>query len=196
MLQDAIFRAMPLPLADLPHDEVRPILRVEYEELADSGRFDEERVELLYGAIVRMSPVKPDHDATIQALNHLLVRALYPRAAVRIQSAFAASDVSEPQPDVAVVAPGTYRGAHPTRAWLVVEVSGSSLRKDTGIKARLYAECGVVEYWVVDLAANVVVVHTGVVDGRYTRAERRSRDDGVTLVQFPDVTIRLGDVLA
>ncbi len=183
------------PMLDLAPHELRPILRVEYEELAASGRFDEERVELLYGAIVRMSPVKPDHDGTIQNLNHLLVRALYPRAAVRIQSAFAASSLSEPQPDVAVVPPGDYRDAHPTEAWLVVEVAGSSLRKDSGIKARLYAECGVPEYWIVDLVANVVDVHTDVALGRYTRTTRHTKADRVTLVRFPDVTVDLGEVL-
>jgi Uma2 family endonuclease len=182
-------------MLDVPPHELRPILRVEYEELADSGRFDDERVELLYGALVRMSPVKPDHDGVIQRLTHLLVRALYPRAAVRIQSSFAASDLSEPQPDVAVVPPGDYLDAHPTEAWLLVEVAGSSLRKDTGIKARLYAECGVPEYWVVDLAANVVDVYTDVAEGRYTRSTQRSKSDRVTLVRFPDVTIALDEVL-
>jgi Uma2 family endonuclease len=195
MLSDVTLAEMSLPFAELPLDEMRPILRVEYEELADSGRFDEERVELLYGAIVRMSPVKPDHDAVIQALNHLLVTALYPRAAVRIQSAFAASSVSEPQPDVAVVPPGSYRDAHPREAWLIVEVAGSSLRKDSGVKAHLYAECGVAEYWVVDLAARVVEVHSNIVQGRYTRSVRHARTDRLPLARFPDVTIDLGEVL-
>jgi Uma2 family endonuclease len=183
------------PMLDVPPHELRPILRVEYEELAASGRFEDERVELLYGAIVRMSPVKPIHDGVIQRLNHLLVRALYPRASVRIQSSFAASSLSEPQPDVAVVPPGDYLDAHPAEAWLIVEVSGSSLRKDQGVKARLYAESGVPEYWVVDTEANVVEVHADVVGGRYARTARRSKGDRVTLVRFPDVTIALSEVL-
>jgi Uma2 family endonuclease len=186
---------MMLSMLDLAPNELRPILRVEYEELAGSGRFDDERVELLYGAIVRMSPVKPDHDGTIQSLNHLLVRALYPRAAIRIQSSFAASNLSEPQPDVAVVPLGDYRDAHPTEAWLVIEVAGSSLRRDSGLKARLYAECGVPEYWVVDLVANAVEVHTEVALGRYTRTVRYTKGERVTLVRFADVTVELAEVL-
>jgi Uma2 family endonuclease len=183
------------PLSDIPPHELRPILRVEFEELAESGCFDDERVELLYGAIVRMSPIKPDHDGTVQSLTHVLVQALYPRAAIRIQSSFAASPVSQPQPDVAVVPPGSYRDAHPTEAWLIVEVAGSSLKRDMGIKARLYAECGVIEYWVVDLVANVVHVHTGIESGRYTTAACRSKNERITLVRFPDVTIDLGEIL-
>jgi Uma2 family endonuclease len=183
------------PLVDIPPHELRPILRVEYEELADAGHFDEERVELLYGAIVRMSPVKPDHDDTIQGLTRMLFEALSRRAAIRIQSSFVASNFSQPQPDVAVVPPRSYRDAHPSEAWLIIEVAGSSLQRDMGIKTRLYAECGVLEYWVVDLAANVVHVHTDVAQGRYTRTTRRSKGERVTLVRFPDVTIDLSEVL-
>jgi Uma2 family endonuclease len=74
-------------------------------------------------------------------------------------------------------------------------MAGSSLRKDTGVKATLYAECGAPEYWVVDLEANVVEVHTEVAGGRYVRSTRRSKGERVTLVRFPDVTIAMGDVL-
>jgi Uma2 family endonuclease len=183
------------PLSDIPPHELRPILRVEYEALADAGHFDEERVELLYGAIVRMSPVKPDHDGTVQSLTRVLFEALTRRAAIRIQSSFAASNLSQPQPDVAVVPPGTYRDAHPTEAWLIVEVAGSSLQKDLRLKARLYAECGVPEYWVVDLVANVVHVHADVAIGRYRRTTRHSKGERITLVHFPDVTIDLSEVL-
>jgi len=81
----------------------RPLRRVEYEKLAQLGAFDDERLELLYGSLIVTSPQGPAHDFAIQKLNRILVRALSDRADVRIQSAFAAGDDSEPQPDVAVV---------------------------------------------------------------------------------------------
>jgi Uma2 family endonuclease len=186
---------MASPIGDLSQQDLRPLRRSEYMELADAGHFDDERVELLYGVVVRMSPPKPDHDGAIQALTHLLVTKLYPRAAVRIQSSLAASDVSQPEPDVAVVPPGAYRDEHPTQAWLVIEVSGTSLRKDEGIKASLYAETGVPEYWVVDLAGAVVRVHSDVVEGRYTRMATYARGDRITLNRFADVTIEVNDVV-
>ena len=182
-------------LEPAPRD-VRPLRRAEYESLAREGFLEDERVELLDGAIVHMPPpIGAAHDATIQRLTQLLVRALYPRAAVRIQSSFAASDDSQPQPDVAVVPPGDYFDAHPDRAWLIVEVADSSLRRDRGVKARLYAANGVVEYWVVDLSAGLIEVHTEIVAGEYARVTPVRRGERATLVAFPDVTLEARDVL-
>jgi Uma2 family endonuclease len=173
----------------------RPITRVEYEKLVDLGMFSDERVELLYGVLVEMSPIRPRHGGTVQRLNRLLLLALDPRAAVRIQSPFAASDGSEPEPDVCVVPPGDYDDAHPTEAHLIVEVADSSLTKDRGIKAKLYAECGVPEYWVVNLVDDLIEVHTDIVRGVYTKVIPRRRGDEVALERFPDVRIAVSDVL-
>ena len=72
---------------------------------------------------------------------------------VRVQGPLAAGDDSEPEPDVAVVAGGArdFRDGHPTTALLVVEVSDDSLRHDRTVKQRLYARCGVPEYWILAL---------------------------------------------
>jgi Uma2 family endonuclease len=118
-----------------------------------------------------------------------------PRAIVRIQGSFAASDDSEPQPDVAVVPPADYYEAHPDRAWLIVEVADSSRKTDKGTKARLYAESDVPEYWVVDLVANLIEVHTDIVAGEYTRITPYRKGERITLVQFADVTVDVADIL-
>ncbi len=182
-------------MLEVPPHELRPLSRFEYMDLAGLGRFDDERVELLYGALVRMSPPNPPHDGLIQRLTLLFVQRLHPRAAVRIQSAFVASDYSMPEPDVAIVPPGTYLDAHPTEAWLIVEVAESSLRKDRVLKSRLYAECGVPEYWVIDVDTNVVEVRTQIQSGAYTRVETYGKGARITLVHFPDVVIEASHVL-
>ncbi len=94
-----------------------------------------------------MSPHGPVHDAVPARAAKLLLMGLLDRAEVRIQGSFAASDGSEPEPDIAVVPTGEYDDTHPGVAWLVVKVAEASLRKDLGPKARLYAESGVEEYW-------------------------------------------------
>jgi Uma2 family endonuclease len=175
--------------------EVRPLRRVEFEELAQAGLFEDERVELLYGSLVQMSPTSPSHDGVIQRLTHLFVRALYPRAAIRIQSSFAAAEISEPLPDVAIVPPGDYLEAHPAVAWLIVEVAESSRRKDRGTKARLYAECNVTEYWVVDLGSGLIEVYGDIVRGEYTRVVPYRKGERIALTQFPDVVVDVADVL-
>lgn len=175
--------------------DLRPLRRIEFDELVKAGLFEDERVELLYGSLVRMSPAKPAHDAVIQRLTRLFVRALDPRASIRIQSSFAAGDISEPQPDVAVVPPGDYLDAHPSVGWLLIEVAESSRRRDRGMKARLYAECGVEEYWVVDLADGLVEVYRDIVRGEYTRVVPYAKGQRIALSRFPDVVIDLADVL-
>lgn len=81
----------------------------------------------------------------MEILTHRLVLALDTRARVRVQLPFAASDISEPEPDLAVVPPGDPRLAHPEHASLVVEVADSSLSKDRRVKTRIYATAGVPE---------------------------------------------------
>jgi Uma2 family endonuclease len=164
--------------------------------LVGLGAFEGERVELLYGTIVEMSPHGPPHDAAIEELTEALVTALSGRARVRVQSAFAASDGSEPEPDIAVVPPGDYHRAHPTEAWLVIEVADeTSLNKDRGIKAQLYAESGVPEYWIVNVLDRLVEVHTDIVGGAYTRITPHRVGDTVSPQRFPDVKIPVARVL-
>ena len=77
------------------------------------GALDDARVELLYGRLVSMSPQGGPHSYSVSQLMTLLVRALGERARVRVQAPFAAPDDSEPEPDVALVAPGDYLDGHP-----------------------------------------------------------------------------------
>lgn len=147
--------------AELP-DLLRPLLRVEYDQMVALGVFDEEHIELLEGALVEMSPERADHALVVTQLNRVLTPALPPEWSVRIGHPWAASDRSEPEPDVAVVPTGgDYHLEHPSQARLLIEVSRSSRRKDLGAKAVIYAAARVPEYWVFDLADRVVVRHTG-----------------------------------
>lgn len=173
----------------------RLIKRTEYEKMIEVGVFGDERVELLYGVIVEMPPKGPPHDSAIQRLTKRLVAAIGERADVRIQSAFAASDGSEPEPDVAIVPPGSYRDAHPNRAFVVIEVADSSLAIDRGTKAQLYAESGVPEYWIVNVRDAIVEVHTEIVRGAYTHVKPYRGGDRVTFAKYPDIELAVDDIL-
>jgi len=163
--------------------------------MVELGLFENERVELLYGVIVRMSPKGAPHDSAIDRLNERLVTALAGQATVRIQNSFAASDGSEPEPDVAVVPRADYREEHPSRAFLIIEVADSSLETDRGTKARLYAESGVEEYWIVNVRDGLVEVYSEIVRGSYARVLPYRAGSSVRLAQFPNVEIAVGDVL-
>jgi Uma2 family endonuclease len=130
--------AMVVPIPE----RIRPLRRVEYDKLIELGAFQNERIELLDGVVVPMSPIGPPHASAVQKLTELLVPALLGRASVRIQNPFAALENSEPEPDVVVAPRSDYDTAHPADAHLIIEVSDSSLSQDRGKKGRIYAECG------------------------------------------------------
>ncbi|HUS68025.1 MAG TPA: Uma2 family endonuclease, partial [Kofleriaceae bacterium] len=88
-----------------------------------------------------------------------------------------------------------YVRAHPTRAWLLIEVADSSLRQDRVLKAEIYAEAGVPEYWMVDVARGAVEVRTEPVAGQYGRLVTIARGESIALVAFPDVTVAVDDFL-
>ena len=181
--------------AQLATEQPRLIRRDEYEKMVAVGLFEDDRVELLYGVIVRMSPKGPPHESAIEHLTELLVRGLAGRATVRIQSSFAASNGSEPEPDVAVVPRGDYSVGHPEVAHLIIEVADSSLPTDRGTKAKLYAECGVPEYWVVNVRDSLIEVFTEIVSGVFTRVVPYRRGDTIVPLSFPDLAIAVADVL-
>jgi len=153
-----------------------------YHELVDGGLLDEDdRVELIEGVLVAMSPKGPEHDAAIEWLTERFVTELAGRASVRVQSAITFPELdSEPEPDLVVVARDAPRPRHPSAALLVVEVAVSSLRYDRGVKAPLYARAGIPEYWVVDLAGEAVERFLTPVAGGYADTQRLTA--GATLV--------------
>lgn len=174
---------------------LRTFRRAEYDALTERGFFADERIELLDGVIVEMSPQGAPHARVIQKLTMLLAPALQGRADLRVQSPLAVSDDSEPEPDLAVVEPDTGDVEHPHTAHLVIEVSGDSLRTDRLIKTRLYAAAGVPEYWIVNLTARVVEVHTEPGADGYARKYTVQPADTITLRAFPQLTVRVAEFL-
>ena len=173
----------------------RPLRRVEYDKLVALGVFEDERIELLRGTLVPMSPIGPPHSSTIDRLTRILVLALSDRALVRIQNPFAASDDSEPEPDVSVVPLGDYDAAHPERAEVLIEVAESSLVRDRGIKLQIYAENGVPEYWVVNLVDRRIEVYTDPSTIGYGTVRHFEPGQSIRFVRFPDVELQVSDVL-
>jgi Uma2 family endonuclease len=182
-------------MAASPAEVIRPLRRVEYDQLIRLGAFEDERIELLDGELVAMSPIGARHNSVVQKLNELLVLAFTGRALVRVQSSFAALELSEPEPDFAVVARGDYDEVDPSEAYLIIEVADSSLAKDRGRKLRLYARCGVPEYWVVNLVERCIEVYTEAQSDSYAHVEKYERGQLVRVLTFGDVVIAVSDVL-
>ena len=182
-------------MAASPAEVTRPLRRVEYDRLVALGIFVDERIELLDGALYAMSPIGITHNFAVQELNELLVVALHGRAKVRPQMSFAASDVSEPEPDLTVTPLAPWDEEQANEAHLIIEVAESSLVIDRGRKRTLYASCGVPEYWIVNLPARCIEVYTLPEGILYARVEKYEPGQSIRLGAFSDVEIRVSDVL-
>ena len=154
-------------------ETIRPLSRREYDKLVELGFFEDERLELLRGVLVTMSPQGGPHSGITAWFAQRLIRALDGTYEIRSHSPFAADDYSEPEPDVSVSRRAASVLDHPTTALLLIEVADSSIRKDRKIKVPIYAEAGVPEYWIVDVNAAIVEIHSRPDHGIYTK--RRAR---------------------
>lgn len=183
-------------LESIDENQLRPLLRREYDELIRQGHFEGEKIELLFGVLVRMTPIGAPHSSTVMRVTKLFWSLLpEARASVRCQQPFAALLDSEPEPDVVLAPPGEYDRDHPEKTLLVVEVSDSSLRRDRGLKARLYALAGVPEYWIVNLVDQVVEVYTEPFDGVFGQLTTYTKGQTLRPQAFPDLEIRVDQIL-
>lgn len=187
--------SMSSPETILRSEPVRPLKRVEYDRLVAEGFFEDEKVELLFGQVVPMTPIDPAHHESTYRVANLLRRSLGERARVREQSSLAASDISEPEPDVAVVPEIDYWKEHPAKAFLIVEVARSSLRRDKGPKALLYGLAEVDEYWIVNHVDEVVEVYRDRHNGEWRQRTTHSRGDTIAMIAFPDVQVAVSEIL-
>ena len=177
-----------LPVHPLTVDDIRAML--------DAGILaGDDKVELLDGVLVEMSPQGEQHLAAVTRLNMLVVpiaiatgHVVTPQCPLDV-----VSPISLPEPDIAVV-PVVGWDAYPGAAVLVVEVSMTSRAVDLGRKAAIYAAAGIPEYWVLDLADRRLVVHRDPAGDGYTHVTRLTDADAVTATRLP-LTVAVADLL-
>ncbi len=172
----------------------------EWHRMGNAGLFGEDaRLELLDGEVIEMSPIGSPHGGCVNRLTRLLVTRLGERAVVAPQNPVVLNEISEPQPDIAVLAPrdDMYSKSHATPAeiLLLVEVADSSLAFDRNRKAPYYAANAVVETWVVDLDGDQVLVMRSPSPFGYEQVRSMRRGDGLDIEAVPGVSFTVDDVL-
>ena len=168
--------AIPKPVWEQPG---KRFSRDEFNRMIEAGIFEGQRYELIDGELINKMGQNPDHAFVITMLMEWLM-GLFPPRLVRIQLSAQAGGAdhnwSVPEPDVAVLAEWksdyAHRHPHGDELKLVIEVAGTSIRKDLTRKAEIYATAGVPEYWVIDLERRAIVVHRKPLKGEFRFVER------------------------
>jgi hypothetical protein len=179
----------------------RLFTREEYNRMGEAGILKPtDRVELIRGEIVEMSPIGRRHQAFVDNLAQLLIMRVAGRAIVSVQNPLVLAEDTEPEPDLKILrrrsVPYKELEAHADDVLLVIEVAESSLSYDRSTKQKLYAEAGISEYWVVDCAAESVEVHRTPQAGSYRDVSRLTGVASINPLAFPDIRVTLAEIFA
>jgi len=183
------------PLEPVPPLERRLFTVEDYHRMGEAGVLrPDERVELIDGEVVVMSPVNPPHINAVNASTSVFVRAVGDDAIVSIQNPIRLDNRSEPQPDLALWRPGVYRRAPagPADTLLALEIAESSAASDRTHKQRIYARAGVREFWLLTLNSSVDETTGETQIDPILEVYRRPRDMHYSEVRF----LRRGEQIA
>jgi len=178
--------------------ELRRWTRSEYHKMIEAGLFaPEERVELVEGEILRMTPQASAHFTAIRPAEKAAARAFGAGFEVRAQAPLALTRDSEPQPDIAIVrgSPRDYAAAHPATALLLIEVSDTTLDYDRHSKAGLYAQAAIRDYWIVNLVDRCLEVYRKPGPHSYQSKQCFLPGDSLSPLAAPHADIAVSDIL-
>ena len=172
----------------------------EYHRMMEAGILSEDdRVELIDGEIVEMSPMGSRHAACVNRLNALFSARVAQAALVWVQSPIDLLGRSEPQPDLALLRPRAdfYAGRHPEPGdvLLAIEVSDTSLEYDRNVKVPLYARAALPEVWQMCLREEIVVIYRSPSAGAYRDVRRVGRGEQLSPQALPDIELSTDSLL-
>jgi Uma2 family endonuclease len=171
----------------------------EYHQMIATGILDDQRVELLKGKIVEMSPEGELHAYSSSEVGDYLRGRLGDKAKIREAHPITLPNHSEPEPDVAIAQPlgREYLQHHPypENIFWLIEYSESTLDKDLETKRLLYAEVNIPEYWVVNLKNRTLIVFRNPQDGDYTSKVTLSNGT-VYALAFPEIALAVEKIIS
>jgi|SRR5947209_11882562 len=168
----------------------------ELEEMTAAGILGEdERIELIGGEIVPMSPKGNHHEVVKAALNIYWARKLPSELLFITETTFRMSDDTYFEPDfVFYPKEGGWKGLGATTAKLVVEVADSSLGYDMGQKAALYANFGIAELWVIHAVTLQTRIHREPSPSGYRSILDLPPTETLVSAAAPALAVRLADL--
>ncbi|MBP9077848.1 MAG: Uma2 family endonuclease, partial [Haliscomenobacter sp.] len=171
----------------------------EYSKMQEAGILQEgDRVELIQGEIVFMSPINSQHAGTVLKISAFLHRILQDLALINVQNPLQLNAYSEPEPDITVLKPASHfyaeRHPQPEDVFFLVEVAGSSLPYDREVKRPLYAAAGIPEIWIVNLDKRRIERYRHPENGKYQTAEILPPGESFSLSPF-DLQVNVNDLI-
>ena len=173
----------------------------DYQRMGQTGILSEDdRVELIDGEVVAMTPLGPRHCAAVDRATHALVSQVGDQAIVRVQGAVRLDLYHEPQPDLVLLRPKSdfYASGHPgpPDILLIIEIADSSFAYDRDMKGPIYARLGIREYWLADLNENLLSCHADPRQGAYRRVRHYRRGESVAPELLPECVVTADVFLA
>lgn len=179
--------------------QIRPLTIADYHQMIETGIIHEgERVELISGQIFNMAAKGTRHTVCTTKLMSELLLALGRKAIIRCQEPILISDRSEPEPDIVIarLREDSYVNSHPAPVDIIlaIEVADSTLNFDRNTKLPLYAEAGISEYWIVNLADNRLEIYTQSEGSIYTNIQIILPSRTANLPHFREIAIDLASI--
>ncbi|KJH72192.1 Uma2 family endonuclease [Aliterella atlantica] len=172
----------------------------DYHQMVKAGILKEdERVELIAGEIIKMSPIGTLHAAQVKRLINLFAEILGASVIVAAQDPVQLSDYSEPQPDIALLKRRTdfYATAHPQPqdVLLLVEVADTTIDYDRSVKMPLYAASNISEAWIVDINGQNIEVYRQPASDGYQHIQTFQRGQSLFIQAFPEINLNVDELL-
>ena len=185
----------------MPIETTRKLFTVDdYYRMAEAGILGpEDRVELIDGEIIQMSPIGHRHMIAVNRANDLFTASFRGRAIVSVQNPLRLSNYTEPQPDIVLLKYRSdfYKEKEITAAdaLLVLEVSDTTLRYDRQIKIPKYAEAGIPEVWIVNLEVSALEVYRALDAASYATILTLQAGESISLPAFPETSFPISLIL-
>ncbi len=181
------------------HLEKKLLTVSDYEAMYQAGILrEDERMELLNGEIILMSPTGPKHSGIVNRVSNFIKSLFQLRAIIAVQNPVKIPPNSEPEPDLVILKPREdfYSEFHPMPAdiWLIIEVSESTLDKDTLIKLPIYAQAGIPHYWIINIPEKRLEAYSGPTGMHYKLRQLYFQEDTILVPPF-DLPVKVSDLV-
>lgn len=173
-----------------------PISVMDFQKMAETGilSFDS-RVELIAGEIIDRAPIGSIHASYVNRISREIILAVKNTAIVSVQNPIILGDLSEPEPDFALLKPkaNDYEDALPNAEYilLLIEVSDTTVKYDRQIKAPLYARFCIADYWLINTQERNISVFQKPVNGQYTDVKTQALPINISPLLLPGIKLNL-----